>query len=125
MVTLKFNFLYLCIVFLSTDKLNKNYDSFSIEGENEELFGGLVSFKLNSFDYEVIKYDEQKIRKWTEELIWAERITKKYILIQCPWKEFHPLNHKKISLKNPNGEHVHTIDSQFLKKKPNFLLKFE
>jgi hypothetical protein len=44
------------------------------------------------------------------------KLTKKYILIQCPWKEFHPLNYKKISPKNPHGEHVHTIDIHSLKK---------
>lgn len=44
------------------------------------------------------------------------KFTRKYILIQCPWNEIHPLNSKKISPKNPHGEHVHTIDIQFLKK---------
>ena len=44
------------------------------------------------------------------------KLTKKYILIQCPWNEFHPLNFKKISPKNPHGEHVHTVDIYFLKK---------
>ena len=44
------------------------------------------------------------------------KLTKKYILIQCPWNEFNPLNSKKISPKNPHGEHVHTIDTKFLKK---------
>lgn len=57
------------------------------------------------------------------------KLTKKYILIQCPWKEFHPLNYKKISPKNPHGEHVHTIDIQFLKKNlfiyKNFLWSYK
>lgn len=57
------------------------------------------------------------------------KLSKKYILIQCPWKEFHPLNYKKISPKNPHGEHVHTIDIQFLKKNlfiyKNFLWSYK
>ena len=52
------------------------------------------------------------------------KLTKKYILIQCPWNEFNPFNSKKISPKNPHGEHVHTIDTKFLKKNLFIYKKF-
>lgn len=85
------------ILDFSYEKLNTLYDTFSIQHENGELYGGMVSFKLDSFKYEDIKYDEEQIRKWTEELFIAEKITKKYILSDrnnyvYPFDEIKKLN---------------------------------
>ena len=42
-------------------------------------------------------------------------LTKKYIIIQCPYKEYHP-DGKKITPQNPISEHFWTIDEEFIKK---------
>lgn len=39
----------------------------------------------------------------------------KYILIQCPWNELHPSGNK-ITPDFPHGEHIWTIDDEFLRK---------
>lgn len=64
----------------SYKKITEGFDSFIIEDEKKELFGGFLSLKSSSFDPNEIEYDEEKIRRWTEELFVAEKITKKYIL---------------------------------------------
>lgn len=40
-------------------------------------------------------------------------LSKKYIIIQCPWKEMHPINGLKISPTNKTDEHIWTIDEIF------------
>lgn len=40
----------------------------------------------------------------------------KYVLIQCPWKEMHPLNGKLISPENQTDEHTWTINEEFYEK---------
>ena len=40
----------------------------------------------------------------------------KYILIQCPWKEMHPINGKLITPDNQSDEHTWTIDETFFEK---------
>ena len=49
---------------------------------------------------------------FVEDLI---RLTKRYILIQCPYKEYHP-DGKKITPQNPISEHFWTIDEEFIEK---------
>ena len=43
------------------------------------------------------------------------KISKKYVIIQCPWKEYHP-DGKNITPENPVSEHFWTIDEGFLEK---------
>jgi len=43
-------------------------------------------------------------------------LSKKYVVIQCPYKEMHPKNKKLISPKNKSDEHIWTIDEEFIKK---------
>lgn len=49
-------------------------------------------------------------RKLVNNLI---ELSSKYVLIQCPWNEHHPLNGQKISPTNKSDEHIWTIDDSF------------
>ena len=51
-------------------------------------------------------------RLFVEELI---NLTNKYVIIQCPYKEYHP-DGKNITPQNPISEHFWTIDNEFLNK---------
>ena len=42
-------------------------------------------------------------------------LSKKYIVIQCPYKEMHPKNGKLISPENKSDEHSWIIDEEFIK----------
>ncbi len=46
----------------------------------------------------------------------AKSYSKKYIVIQCPWEELHPLNGLPITPNNQTDEHVWTIDEKFLQE---------
>ena len=43
------------------------------------------------------------------------RVSNRYILIQCPWEEYHA-NGERITPRNSQSEHVWTIDDQFISK---------
>lgn len=43
-------------------------------------------------------------------------LSEKFIIIQCPWEEMHPVNGKLISPDNQTAEHTWTIDNDFYEK---------
>lgn len=43
------------------------------------------------------------------------KLSNKYIIIQCPYKEYHP-DGRKITPENPISEHFWTIDEEFINK---------
>jgi len=43
-------------------------------------------------------------------------LSSKFIIIQAPWNELHPMTGEKLTPQSPSGEHVQTLDDDFLER---------
>jgi len=43
-------------------------------------------------------------------------LSSRFVIIQAPWNELHPVTGEKLTPESPSGEHVQTVDNEFLER---------